>query len=84
MLEVAARLIKPTNEMCLANLTTARLYCFTGGVYRRDKGWDAAFYETHCYGNYRQKTQKVGALTCSVLFYTIFVIWANRLLHMRR
>lgn len=61
-------MIKSTNEICLVNVMIDHLYCFTGGVYRRDKGWDAAFYETDCYGNYQQKTQKVGALTCSVLF----------------
>lgn len=42
------------------------LSCSSGGVHRGDKGWDAAFYETHCDGNYQQKAQKVGALTCSI------------------
>lgn len=68
MLQVAAYMIKSTTEICLVQLMTDHLYCLTGGVYRRDKGWDAAFYEADCDGNHQQKTQKVGALTCSVLF----------------
>lgn len=48
------------------NSDVDHLSCSTGGVYRGDKGRDAAFYETHCDGNYQQKAQKVGALTCSI------------------
>lgn len=62
-------MIKSAREICLVNVMLDHLYCFTGGVHWRDKGWDAAFYETDCNGNYQQKTQKVGALTCSELFY---------------
>lgn len=63
-------MMESTSEMCLVDVMIERLHCLAGGVHRRDKGRDAAFYETGCYGNYQQKTQKVGAyLSCGVVYY---------------
>lgn len=46
------------HEVCLGvgltlfDRSSKHVYCFTGGVHRRDKGWAAAFNETGRYGNY--------------------------------